>query len=332
MTSFFVLISLSFIFSFVFNFIFNLLFLKRNKIDNINSRSSHSVVATKTGGLAIFFSLCTITIFLYSNNKEIFDFSLLIPLSIIFITGVYDDFYDANFKLKFFLQIIVAKLLIDQGFIINNLHGLFGFYQIPHIISQFTTVFTFIIIVNAINFTDGIDGLASILVIYFIIVFEFLMGFESIIVSLNIILVSILIPFFFFNFKKNNKVFLGDSGSLFLGTLIAINTFNFLNFSVIEKSNYNAALISIAILFYPLIDLLRVFVIRIKNGNSPFIADKNHLHHKLSYLINNHYLRSSIILTLSILFLILSFTIENNFSSIYTSVFYIISCLIFLRK
>jgi UDP-GlcNAc:undecaprenyl-phosphate GlcNAc-1-phosphate transferase len=330
--SLFFIITFATLTSLFFNYFFNYLFLKRNKIDQINSRSSHSVVATKSGGIAIFFSLSTITIFFYANNKEIFDFSLLLPLSIIFITGVYDDFYNANFKLKFFLQIIVAKLLIDQGFIINNLHGLFGIYQIPHLISQFITVFIFIIIVNAINFTDGIDGLASILVIYFLIAFEFLMGFDSTLVYFNLISILIILPFFLFNSRKNNKVFLGDAGSLFLGSLIAINTFNFLNINIIQKSFYNGALVSIAILIYPLFDLLRVFVIRVKKGNSPFIADKNHLHHKLSFLINNHYLRSIIILTLSFLFLILTLIIEFNFSSIYTSLFLILCCLILLRK
>ena len=75
-----------------------------------------------------------------------------------FIVGVYDDFYNADFKLKFLLQIIVAKILIDQGLVINNFHGIFGIYSIGNVPSQLFTIFVFLVIVNAINFIDGIDG------------------------------------------------------------------------------------------------------------------------------------------------------------------------------
>ena len=110
----------------ILNILFQWLFVKLKKFDSINARSSHSTLATKTGGIALFTTLFFITLYFYFTNNEIFDFSLLIPLALIFIIGVYDDFYDANFKLKFFIQIIIAKLLIDNGFIINNYYGLFG--------------------------------------------------------------------------------------------------------------------------------------------------------------------------------------------------------------
>ena len=77
-----------------------------------------------------------------------------------FIVGVYDDFYNADFKLKFLFQIIVAKILIDYGLLIDNFHGVFGLQEISRITSQLFTVFVFLVIVNAFNFIDGIDGLA----------------------------------------------------------------------------------------------------------------------------------------------------------------------------
>jgi UDP-GlcNAc:undecaprenyl-phosphate GlcNAc-1-phosphate transferase len=77
-----------------------------------------------------------------------------------FVIGVYDDLYNADFKLKFLLQIIVAKILIDQGYVISNYHGLFGLYEVPWLLAQASTVFVFLVVVNAINFIDGIDGLA----------------------------------------------------------------------------------------------------------------------------------------------------------------------------
>ena len=75
------------------------------------------------------------------------------------------------FKLKFLLQIVVAKILIDQGFIIDHFHGVLGLQEIPRIASQIFTVFVFLVIVNAINFIDGIDGMAITEVIKVILLF-----------------------------------------------------------------------------------------------------------------------------------------------------------------
>ena len=136
------------------------LFTRLGKFDAINYRSVHNTQATKTGGIAVFTTIFLMSTYLYISKEELFDFSLLIPLGIMFIVGVYDDFYNADFKLKFFLQIIVAKILIDQGFIIDHFHGVLGLQEIPRLISQIFTVFVFLVIVNAINFIDGIDGMA----------------------------------------------------------------------------------------------------------------------------------------------------------------------------
>ena len=289
------------------NVLFHWLFVKLNKFDSINSRSSHSTLATKTGGIALFTTLFFITLYFYFTSNEIFDFSLLIPLAIIFVIGVYDDFYDADFKLKFFIQIIIAKLLIDNGFIINNYYGLFGLYEIPYLIAQFTTVLVFVVLVNAFNFIDGIDGLAVSFAIFSILGFEYL-NESSQLTLLNTICIGGLIPLYYFNFKKENKIFLGDAGSLFLGSLIAINLFHYLDIDQ-RVLNGNRALLSVAALFYPLFDLLRVFIIRISQKKSPFIADKKHIHH---YLLNkklSHPLISIILVLLNFLVFLLIFNL-----------------------
>lgn len=289
----------------ILNILFQWLFVKLKKFDSINARSSHSTLATKTGGIAVFTTLFFITLYFYFTSNEVFDFSLIIPLAIIFVIGVYDDFYDADFKLKFFIQIIVAKLLIDNGFIINNYYGLFGLYEIPYLLAQFTTVFVFVVLVNAFNFIDGIDGLAVSFAIFSILGFEYL-NESSLLTLLNTICIGGLIPLYYFNFKKENKIFLGDAGSLFLGSLIAINLFHYLD---IDQTviNGNRILLSIAVLFYPLIDLLRVFIIRISQKKSPFMADKNHIHHIINNKVKNHFLTSSLILISSLMILILSY-------------------------
>ena len=104
------------------------IFVRYKKFDDFNHRSSHKTLATRTGGIGIFSTILIISLYYYFQKVELFDYSLFIPLAIMFVIGVYDDLYNADFKLKFFLQIIVAKILIDQGYVISNYYGLFGFY------------------------------------------------------------------------------------------------------------------------------------------------------------------------------------------------------------
>lgn len=258
-------------------------FIFFRKFDDINYRSSHKTLATRTGGIGIFLTTLIISVYHYLQGIEIFDYSLFIPLGIIFITGVYDDLYNADFKLKFLLQIIVAKILIDQGFVITNYHGLFGFYEIPWLLAQTSTIFVFLIIINAINFIDGIDGLAITEVIKIIFLIEYFCLDYTPIAPLGAIIIATIFPLYYFNFKRTNKIFLGDGGSLFLGCLIATYIIYVLGDSYNYKINLNInkTIFTILILIYPLLDLFRVFLIRILAGKSPFEPDQNHLHHLL---------------------------------------------------
>ena len=257
------------------------IFIYYKKFDDFNHRSSHKTLATRTGGIGVFATLLIVSSYFYFNKIELFDYSLFIPLGIMFIVGVYDDFYNADFKLKFLLQIIVAKIIIDQGYVISNYHGLFGFYEVPWILAQLSTVFVFLVIINAINFIDGIDGLAISEVIKAILLIEFFSANETALTYLALLLIISLLPLYYFNFKKKGKVFLGDGGSLLLGTIVSIFTFYVLgpNFEFKDDLAINKVLFSVLILFYPLLDLLRVFIIRLKNKKSPFEPDQNHLHH-----------------------------------------------------
>ena len=288
------------------------IFVFYKKFDDFNHRSSHKSLATRTGGIGIFATLLFISFYFYFNKIELFDYSLFIPLGIMFMVGVYDDFYNANFKMKFLLQIIVAKIIIDQGYVITNYHGLFGLYEVPWILAQFSTVFVFLVVVNAINFIDGIDGLALTQVIKTLLLIELLNVNHSPLTPLIYLLIASLIPLYFFNLKKVNKVFLGDSGSLFLGTLVSISLFNVLGseYHFISNFKMNKTLFTVAVIIYPLIDLLRVFIIRIKDGKSPFIADQRHIHHiLLNKLTKSHTSIFSIIIILELFILFILFNI-----------------------
>ncbi|MBT6448528.1 MAG: hypothetical protein HOK38_07285, partial [Flavobacteriaceae bacterium] len=148
-------------------------FIKKNIIDKINSRSSHTSIATRSGGLSLFIVVFIISSYFYIDAITLFDYSFIIPIGLLMVVGLYDDVYQMDFKLKFIFQIIAAKLIIDNGLLIDNLHGLFGIYEINRIIGQLITIFIIVSIINAINFIDGIDCLAIFIVVSFIILFEF---------------------------------------------------------------------------------------------------------------------------------------------------------------
>jgi len=304
---------ITFIIATLLQFAIQKLFIHYNRFDDFNHRSSHKTLATRTGGIGIFLTVLLMSIYFYSQGIELFDYSLFIPLGIMFVIGVYDDLYNADFKLKFLLQIIVAKILIDQGYVISNYHGLFGLNEVPWLLAQATTVFVFLIVVNAINFIDGIDGLAITEVVkVFLIIEVFSAGLTSI-SPLGLILIASMLPLYYFNFKKKRKVFLGDGGSMLLGTLTIIYILSLLGdkFEFKAELLMNKTLFSILVLFYPLIDLLRVFFLRIKEGKSPFIADKSHLHHIINEKIKSHFYSTLIIQMIHLLFFTALYLIIN---------------------
>ena len=287
----------------LFIYFFQKLFIQKNIIDKKNDRSSHNVRATRSGGLAMFCTLFIISSINYFNSVEIFDYSLIVPISLMLVVGLYDDIYKLDFKLKFIFQIIAAKIIIDNGLIIDNLHGVLGIYELNRIIAQLLTIFLVVAIINSINFIDGIDGLASTIFIIFIIGFEFFGNSVSPYFSLSIILVMSLLPLIYFNFRKKNKVFLGDSGSYLLGGVVSIYIIHILTDNYIIKPQYDLhkIIFVVSVLFYPIIDIVRVFFLRLLKGKSPFIADNNHIHHLILSRINSHFKTTLIIVFFSII-------------------------------
>jgi len=256
-------------------------YIKKNIFDKVKKRSSHITRATRSGGATIFTSLFIITSYLYLISNQIFDFSLLIPISILFTVGLYDDIYQVDFKLKFIFQLIVAKILIDQGLIIDNLNGFLGIYEIPYLISQIFTIIFIVFIINATNFTDGVDGLAStetIKCLLIVLAFSTRSLFDNYSNLFILILISLL-PLYFYNFKKNDKVFLGDSGSLVIGGIVGVAIISLTNFGNDEISLVSTPLIILLCFPYPIVDTTYVIIKRIINRKSPFIADKSHIHH-----------------------------------------------------
>ncbi len=301
------LIFVSFILSTFIIIVTQKYFLRNKYVDKINDRSSHSSIATRSGGLSIFLTLFLISVYFYLIGFDIYVFSLLVPLSLLLFVGLYDDINGVDFKLKFIFQIIAAKIIVDNGLIIDNLHGLIGIYELSRITAQLLTVFIIVAIINSINFIDGIDGLAITNVILFIIGFEFFASGPTSFINLTSILIGSLIPLYYLNFRKKNKVFLGDSGSLFLGGIVSIYTIFILSqdYTIKEEFDIHKILFVISILSYPIIDIVRVVFLRILNKKSPFEADKNHIHHLILKKTKSHFTTTVSISAFALIILIL---------------------------
>ena len=291
---------------------------KSNKMyDPIVSRSSHNEKATRSGGMALFFTFCIC----YGLGKAIYSMSVdlyaLIAFIFIALTGMADDFFSIKYREKFFLQVFAAIVLLQSGVYIDSFHGVFGIYEIPIWASYIVSVFVFIVIVNAFNLIDGIDGLSALLSIKFFLLTGGIITIASKEMYLVIpSVVGAIAGFLFFNFNPSKKVFLGDTGALLLGSLIT-----FFIFYILDSENYiitddfiSRPLMVVLLIIYPLADTLRASLIRMYKGRSPFLADRVHLHHRLIDKGLSHYGASTLILMLSISVLLLGFLLSSLFS------------------
>ena len=287
-----------------------------------NERSSHTKIIPTTGGVALCISW--IILILFFQNIQ-FDYLNIQPnplyiystaAILMCIVGFYDDLKQIPSYVKLILQIIVFLVVaIPENSLINSFHGVLGINELTNLQSTLFSGFVFVVIVNAINLVDGIDGLSASLSLFFMIIVSYifyLLGSDYYL--LTIAFSFSLIVFIVFNISNKRKIFLGDTGSLGLGVSVTIITLGLLN----TNQNYftvipiNAALFFVLTLAYPLLDVIRVFVLRIYNKKSPLIADRNHIHHKVIDIGYSHIQSVFIILTFQSMLLLFNLFIINN--------------------
>lgn len=285
-----------------------ILSIKNKWFDIPGERSSHKLIVPRTAGIAIAtLSLILLIFFGPSQFQHPFIFFTYI---VFLIVGIYDDIKHLKASTKFwaqlFLSIGIAVLLPD--FRIDDFYGVLGIYAIGTIPSVIFTSFVFVVVINAYNLIDGVDGLAASFSVFAIFMYAF--AFRDInneTYYYCLLLNATLIPFFYFNLNKKRKLFLGDTGSLFLGTSIVLLTGYYLNSKtqVNVPGEINRALFALIALCYPLLDTLRVFTLRLTKGQSPFQADKTHIHHKLLKLGFSHVSTTLSLLSFNLLVFIL---------------------------
>jgi UDP-N-acetylmuramyl pentapeptide phosphotransferase/UDP-N-acetylglucosamine-1-phosphate transferase len=218
---------------------------------------------------------------------------------------------------------------------ITGLHGIFGVYEIPYWGSVFLSIFTYVVVVNAFNLIDGVDGLAAGIGFISCCAFGvwFIFAREFPYAALSFALAGALSGFLIFNFSPA-KIFMGDSGSLVIGMFICVLAIKMIEFPIHRLDHFwmrvSKPVYAISALAYPLLDTLRVFVIRAVRGQSPFTADRNHIHHKLLDCKYSH--RKTVIIIYVFSAITLGASILTYFFIVptYSLVTVVASCLIFL--
>ncbi|MFT5336840.1 MAG: UDP-GlcNAc:undecaprenyl-phosphate GlcNAc-1-phosphate transferase [Luteibaculaceae bacterium] len=274
------------------------------------NRKVHKNSIPSIGGISIFAATIISLVFWYPFNQIAPDNFrllryLLASLIFLFFIGIKDDIIGVSPLKKFFAQlIVVCVMVIFGGLRITSMQGLFGVEELNFEFSILISAFSFMVIINGFNLIDGVDGLAAgvcFIVSFFSgwwfhhngeILFEFLAWSTS----------GSILGFLIFNFNPA-RLFMGDSGALTIGLICSV-----LVYGIIEKdatmfdvgpSEIPKPLVAISLLVYPLLDVLRVFVIRTIAGSSPLQAGSDHIHHRLLARGWDHRQTSAIVFSLT---------------------------------
>ena len=255
-------------------------------------------------------------------NAQAISFGLC-ALLLMYLTGMSDDLIVVRYRAKFVVQIFCAVLLIGAGMYVNDLHGIIGLGHISPWFGIPLTILIVVYVVNAINLIDGIDGLASGLSSAAFIIYgtAFLMIGKPIFAMLSFACLGVLIQFFYYNVfgsaERKKKIFMGDTGSLTIGLLLAFLGLALLQWSPDKFPTFrtNPMILAVSPLIIPCFDVVRVFLHRVRRHGNPFLPDKTHIHHKMLAIGLNQRLAMVLIVVASI-----TFSIANILLSRYVEV------------
>ncbi|MFZ4521206.1 MAG: glycosyltransferase family 4 protein [Bacteroidales bacterium] len=290
----------------------------KSYVDAPNSRTSHVNTTPTLGGIAIFIG-SVVAFLMFVSVGAIPSFQYIIAsILIIFFIGFKDDIIGISPYKKLLGQVISALIVIEfGGVILTNLHGLFYIYPVTYNFGLVLSVITIIGVTNCFNLMDGIDGLSASLAILASLAFGFwfyLTGqYDWAVLTAGII--GSTLGFLYFNlFSKRNKIFMGDTGSLFLGFILSIIAIKFNESSVKVDGPFEvlaAPAVSIGFMMVPIFDTLRVFVTRMVRNKPPFSPDKTHIHHYLLDLGFSHGQATLILALVACLFIGISIILKG---------------------
>ncbi|MFQ5447356.1 MAG: glycosyltransferase family 4 protein [Saprospiraceae bacterium] len=293
--------------------------IKKNLCDEPGGRHSHTVSTPRLGGIAIFagvlFSVILWTPFdQYANGMQY----ILCAFILILLVGVKDDIDAISPSKKLATEVLAAVILVFKaGVRVSGLHNIMGIGEIPFFWSVLLTVFVIIVIINSFNLIDGINGLSGsiailvsgILGIWFLLVRRY----ELAILALST--TGATVAFLKFNYSPA-KIFMGDTGSLFIGMVCSILVISFIEYNeqldITAPFKINVApAVAIGIFILPLFDTFRVFVTRVANGRHPLRPDRTHIHHLLIDAGLNHMQATFLLVGVNMFFVVLVFLLQR---------------------
>ena len=291
--------------------------VKKNLMDEPGERRSHVVSTPSLGGIGIFagtlFSIILWTPFQHFGDLQY----ILCSFIIIFLIGAKDDIDPMSPSKKFLGELFAAAILVFKANVrLTSLYGIFGFGELPYVVSILLSIFVIIVIINAFNLIDGINGLSGGLGTLICVVFGvWFLKVDSVeLAMVAFALAGSLVAFLRYNITPA-KIFMGDTGALLLGLVCSILTIKFIELhNVLEDRTFAfdaAPSMAIAILILPLFDTLRVFIIRLLHGKSPFHPDRNHIHHMMIDAGLSHTQASVFLIVVNFIFILIAFSLQG---------------------
>ncbi|MEM6396755.1 MAG: MraY family glycosyltransferase [Bacteroidota bacterium] len=292
---------------------------KRGLVDHPKDRSSHTQATPSLGGIPIFFATI-ITTMIFAPGKEFLHLAyVFLALVLVFLIGTLDDIRTLSAKVKLPGQLLVAAILVVGADVrLDSMYGLLGFTGLfPYWLSVLVSMFTVLVIMNSFNLIDGINGLAAGLgcLINICLGCWFYLNELEVLGLLALSLAGALLAFLRFNITPA-RIFMGDTGSLLIGTLTAMLTIRFIDLC---SGGYpmagsfcfdNPVAIAVALLIVPLFDTIRVFITRMLRGKSPLKADRRHIHHLLIDSGLSHMTATSVLMLVTMSFISLAFRLD----------------------
>jgi UDP-N-acetylmuramyl pentapeptide phosphotransferase/UDP-N-acetylglucosamine-1-phosphate transferase len=271
---------------------------KYHLYDMPGARKEHTSPIPTMGGIAVMAGMMIALVLWFPFSSGVEQISFFFSITVLFGLGILDDLKDLSAKYKLIIQVGLAALIALSGIRITTFDGLFGIGELP-LSAQYTfTILAIAGITNAFNLIDGIDGLAGgigFMSLLTLGMFLTLNG-DSNTALIAFALAGGIFAFLYFNFNPA-RIFMGDTGSLVLGFVIAVLSVRLMQVNVFVASPLlsHASVFVLGIVFIPVFDTIRVFAIRIWKGRSPFAADKTHIHHLLTNQGFSHGLAAKLI-------------------------------------
>ncbi|MBV9962927.1 MAG: undecaprenyl/decaprenyl-phosphate alpha-N-acetylglucosaminyl 1-phosphate transferase [Parafilimonas sp.] len=281
-----------------------------------DERKIHNHEVSSLGGIAIFTGIILSLLLVSDFSNYSTDFQYFIAaFFIIFILGLIDDIFFLKAWKKILGQLFVTAMLTIKGnLLITNFYGFLGIHELTHIESIYASFFTILLLINSFNLIDGIDGLAGSIGFTACLLFGtfFFINNDMAYAVLAFTVCGALLAFLMYNFPPA-KIFMGDSGSTLIGLMSAILAIKFIEDRSIHHYFDDQAIPAIAFgfLLMPLMDVLRVFAIRISKKQSPLSPDRNHFHHLLQNKGLSHTEITITMVTAQFLFVALTLLMRN---------------------